>query len=547
VSFGNPLGWVALFGIPAVVLIHLLRVRSRRVRVSTLFLLEPGAVTREGGRKLESLRSSPLLWLQIVAVVAATWLLVEPRWLREDSTLNVVLVVDGSASMSAYRDAAAAALESYLPVIERGAERVVWTVLGSDPTAPTLYSGEARDAATAAALGWQSFLGVHELGESSSVASSIAGPRGLVVMLTDHVPDVPAIQAGIEVLAVGTPLANVGVVSVAVDDDGGWSAIVKNSGTTPEHRSWWVEADGAASEPNTLELAPGQVRFIAGETPAGAEEMAVVVAGDRFALDDRLPFVVPKSKTLRVYVSPALENDRFVLGLVETLEPVERVSSVSAADLAIGEPGPKASIVFAESAPGALEGPIVVERDALVEGLDFRGLVAAKATPRDHRDGDRVLLWQGEHPLLVVRESMRERTLFVGFPLSKSNAERIPAFVLALHRFGVQAREQKRAFSRNNVETRQWLRVVPAVEERAPEVPGFFEIRSDGEVLFKGAAHFADVREGDLSAASSSPPSGGIVRDVMLSNSLPDPFASIWILLLMGLAATAWAFQEKGA
>ncbi len=104
-SFGNPLGFLALAGIPAVLFIHLLQVRSRLVRVTTLFLLEPRAFERESGRKIERLRTPLLLWLQLLAVVAATWLLVEPRWLREDTTLRVVLVVDGSASMSAYRDA----------------------------------------------------------------------------------------------------------------------------------------------------------------------------------------------------------------------------------------------------------------------------------------------------------------------------------------------------------------------------------------------------------------------------------------------------------
>ncbi len=556
-SFGNPFGFFALVGIPAVVFIHLLQVRSRRVRVSTLFLLDPSAFEREAGRKLDRLRTSRLLWLQLASVLVATWLLVEPRWLREDTTLSVVLVVDASASMSAYRDAAEEALASYLPEIERGAERVTWTVLGSDPTAPSLYSGDVREEAAAAAVAWQSHLGVHELDPSLNLASSLAGPRGLVVLLTDHVPEVPV---GVEVLAVGVPLANVGVVSAVVDDEGGWRGIVKNSGATTERRSWWLEVGGAppVHVPDVLELAPGDVRFIAGKLPDSVEELTLVLEGDRFTLDDRLPFVVPQRKTLRVGVSPALADNRFVRGFVETLEPIELVSHASqeGVDLAFGRVGPSASIVFAEAAPGlsagalakveTLQGPIVVENDPLVEGLDFRGLVASNAPAHVLADGDRVLVWQGEHPLLVLRESARTRTLFVGFPLEKSNAERIPAFVLALHRYAAGVREQKRALSHRNVETRQRLRVAAGIEERAPDVPGFFEVRRDGEVLLKGAAHFADVREGDLSAATSNVPSTDIVRDSVLRNSLPDPLSAIWILLLMALAATAWAVQERG-
>ena len=427
-SFGNPLGFLALAGVPAVLFIHLLQVRSRLVRVTTLFLLEPRVFEREGGRKIERLRTSPLLWLQLLAVFAATWLLVEPRWLREDTTLRVVLVVDGSASMSAYRDASEEALARHLPELERSAERIEWVVLGSDPTAPTLYTGEERSAAAAAASGWQSYLGVHEIEASLSLASSLAGPRGLVVLLTDHVPDV---APGVEVLAVGTPVDNVGLVSVSIEDDGTWRAIVKSSASSPQKRSWWVETGGVPSSPMSLDIEPGQVRFVSGELNADVQQMELVLEGDGFALDDRLPFLRPQSKTLLVSVAPDLEGNRFVRGFLETIEPIDLVPA-SSADLAIGQTGPNASIVFAQPASGYLNGPIVVENVELVEGLDFRGLVAKNARVHVLAEDDRVLVWEGERPLLVLRETAQTQTLLVGFALEESNADRIPAFVLAV-------------------------------------------------------------------------------------------------------------------
>ena len=365
-SFGNPLGFLTLVGIPAVLLIHLLQVRSRLVRVTTLFLLEPRMFEREGGRKIERLRTSLLLWLQLLAVLAATWLLVEPRWLREDTTLRVVLVVDGSASMSAYRDASEETLARYLPELERSAERVEWIVLGSDPTAPTLYTGEEREAAAAAASGWRSYLGVHEIDASLSLASSLAGPRGLVVLLTDHVPDV---ARGVELLAVGTPVDNVGLVSVSIEDDGRWRAIVKSSASSTQKRSWWVEADGVPSAPMSLDIEPGQVRFVSGEFLANVEQMELVLDDDRFALDDRLPFLRPQSKTLLVHVASELEDNSFVRGF-------SKRSSLSSSHSGergrcLGKTGPMASILFAEPASGYLDGPIVVENDDLVEGTGF--------------------------------------------------------------------------------------------------------------------------------------------------------------------------------
>ena len=100
--FSNPAGFWALLGIPAVLLIHFLQRESRRVRASTLFLLEQLAPESAQGRRFERLRNSAALWLQLLAVLLFAWLLAGPRWLRPDSVQKVVFVLDSSASMSAF-------------------------------------------------------------------------------------------------------------------------------------------------------------------------------------------------------------------------------------------------------------------------------------------------------------------------------------------------------------------------------------------------------------------------------------------------------------
>ena len=71
--FANPLGFWALLGIPAVLLIHFLQRESRRLPISTLFLLEH--IDRESvkGRQFDRLRQSIPLWLQLLGVVILTW------------------------------------------------------------------------------------------------------------------------------------------------------------------------------------------------------------------------------------------------------------------------------------------------------------------------------------------------------------------------------------------------------------------------------------------------------------------------------------------
>ena len=69
-SFGNPLGFLALLGIPAVLAIHFLQRRSRQAVVSTLFLLQQLQRESEGGSRFERLRPSIPLSPQVSCPLA---------------------------------------------------------------------------------------------------------------------------------------------------------------------------------------------------------------------------------------------------------------------------------------------------------------------------------------------------------------------------------------------------------------------------------------------------------------------------------------------
>src|SRR3954471_11213153 len=77
--FANPWGLLGLLAIPAILVIHMLREKSRRVRVSTLFLLPPLLPRTPHGRAIHFLQNSIPLWLQLLSALLATWLLADPR------------------------------------------------------------------------------------------------------------------------------------------------------------------------------------------------------------------------------------------------------------------------------------------------------------------------------------------------------------------------------------------------------------------------------------------------------------------------------------
>ena len=68
-TFANPLGLLALLGIPAVLAIHFLQRKARELPVSTLFLLDHTRREAAGGRRFERLIPSIPLWMQLLAVL----------------------------------------------------------------------------------------------------------------------------------------------------------------------------------------------------------------------------------------------------------------------------------------------------------------------------------------------------------------------------------------------------------------------------------------------------------------------------------------------
>ncbi len=171
--------------------------------------------------------------------------------------------------------------------------------------------------------------------------------------------------------------------------------------------------------------------------------------------------------------------------------------------------------------------------------------------------------------------------LCFNFDLRLSNATQQPAFIVMLHRFAESLREEKVAPQALNLETGQRIRIATApgptditatdVEgnklalpdaNRAPSVPGFLTITQEGTTEFKlggvagaeggmipllnAAVHFADTREADLSECGSGTPIETAGDAALKLHTIPDPFARLWLLLLLVALGVAWFFTAGG-
>lgn len=580
-TFANPLGLLALLGIPAVLAIHFFQSKTKRLEISTLFLLED--LTRESvrGSIFERLRNSPLLWLQLLAVLLLTWLLVQPMWMRAESVQQTIVVLDSSVSMRPFLEKMRAELRREINTLAGAASRSDWTVIESDTTRETIYSGGDASALLDAVAQWTPRAGHHDHGPALALARDLQRKHGVILLVSDRRPE--ALPAGVELLAIGKPLENCGFAGARVETASNrvvWSALLMNHGQQTQTRRYHLEAGAMKTADETITLEPGGIRAIRGEVPRGEDRFALVLDPDEFSLDDRMPLLVPEPKQLTAIWSAPAELQPLVEKIAATFDSVTRDTS-GTPDFAVsvlpataaGIPRDRSGIFLLYSPTPGTElrpGLIAPDRHPWMNSLSWQGLLTRTGPSLATTNTDRTLLWQGNHSLIFLREQGRTRQLVFNFDIAHANADRIPAFILLIRRYVETLRTEKIAPETRNVELHQPLEIAAKLTDepaeltftntapvrvpvlppglaslRAPDEPGWFTVTQGPRKLLEAAAHFADTREADLKKAASENTITTRARDLTLRNSQRDFLAPLWLLLLTGTLLATWAVAER--
>ncbi len=573
ITFANPLGLLALLGIPAVLAIHFLQRKARELPVSTLFLLDHTRREAASGRRFDRLIPSIPLWMQLLAVLILAWFLSEPRYPKSGSVQRVAIVIDSSASMGVSKTKALEKLAEVLPSLQGPATEIQLTVLESAPNRPRLYAGSSIAELKAALEPWQPHDGPIDPTQALRLARSLVSREGTVIYLTDTPTATLPFEA--RLLSVGEPIENVGFTGVSFTTEEGalvWRALVKNNGTQPADRTWSIHTSTGSTDPRPLHLEPGALVTLQAAFPTGQENVRIVLLGDRFPLDDILPLVAPKPKPLSLFAATSPAFAGLADKLLHALDAAESTHDAASADLSIASYNPLDptlpegnTIIFVEdeTRTGAwLKGGIVAEAHPLMDGLNWQSLLARETIQLERKSTDTVLLWQDKRPLIFLREANGIQQLLFNFDPSLSNAEKQPAFIVLLHRFAETLRSAKIAPVSENLETGQPLTIttkpnipltITATDpsgnplatpttQSAIRTPGFHTIQQGDLTLLTAAVHFGDPREADFSACASSelqetPNTAAIER-----HTRPDPLWRIWLLLLLGALLVSWKF-----
>lgn len=608
IFLANPWGLLALAAIPAIVVVHFLQERSRRVRASTLFLLERAAPTAAAGARFEKFRQSLPFWMQVLAALIAAWLLAEPRFVRRDSRQTVAVVLDSSASMEACRDRTLVMLAARLPAWNAAAGRTDWHLLETGARRPPLYAGASLpELLDVAKKRWQPTLGTHDASPALSIAGSLApAGSGAVILVTDRPQRVPE---GVGVLSAGTAFGNVGFSGGDVRDVEGrptWRALITNHGDTLQSRqaTLWLTGTAVAipaplGEPREVTLEPGRSRVLEGPWPDGSERVVLALTPDRFGLDDALPLVRPAPR--RVTLAQRLDGPEgdLLARMALAAENVIRSDEVGGPDVVLEryhvDPETDAIQVTAgASTDGATDEPgkepepatldpawIATEDHPLVKDLAWGGLLSGPAGDVSMGPADEPLLWKGPRPLVFLRrvatpDGRGIEALVLNFDIANSTAARTPAVVVLIDRFIDHVRSRGNRPWIANVDAGQAIDALPPgdarrglvtervdtnveftafeiftpFQGRAPEVPSFFsvvDVRADSdEAIVSGAAQFADARESDFRDAGPADTLETLRREAALKQSVEDSWTPLWLGALAAALAVAWAAGGRG-
>jgi hypothetical protein len=288
---------------------------------------------------------------------------------------------------------------------------------------------------------------------------------------------------------------------------------------------------------------------------------------DSFTVDDRMPIVVPEPKRLRIGIQQKSPYTDFFSQLASSVESADIADEKADVQLRVFDPfgqqlpDANAIVFVADPEPSAefLPGNIVPENNPLTNDLNWSSLLCRYSFRVPAKPGDQTLVWQGDRPLIFLRETGATSLLVVNFDARASNALRSPSFVLLLHRFIEQVRAAKLAPETQNLETDQPIHVAadPALPSptianskaggtlAAPAEPAFFDVKQGEKVLLHAAAQFADAREGDFREAAFVDQVHDAVAAAIARNSDTDFLAPVWALAMGAVMVVSWLWKQS--
>lgn len=440
-SFANPLGLLVLLGALPLVAAYFLRRRQQPRKVSALFLWRSLAPAAAAGPRLERFRRERSLLLELFALFCAALFLANLRCGAEGPRGHLVLVVDGSVSMTAKQSDGRTAIDRVRSaareeVRRRGAGRL--TILEAGSTPRLLAGPEAEVEEALAVLDRHTPAGPDApLSASLRMGQELAGPGRPFVFFTDAAPpeDSPAPQT-LEWIAVGEAQENFGFLSAQRRDVDGEARVTVRVGSFAAEKAIlrvrFAPEKGAARE-EALELGSGEAGALAVTFEAPGAVTVSLSTDDALAADNRVRLLPAPDRMAGVAIFEGLAGAaRSSLLRVISVLPQAKLLGAAVTEEQRAEAlsfGPRGGEAFVSiDAPGAQRtfvGPFFTEKShPLLEDVQLEGVAW---TAGDNPPG-RALIRAGDAVLMSEEASPAGVKLHLNLELARSNIQRTGAW-----------------------------------------------------------------------------------------------------------------------
>ena len=583
-TLANPLGLLALIAIPIVMAIHFLQRRAQVVPSSTLFLLEKTQKESASGRKFDRLMNSIPLWLQLLIVLLITWLLVQPRFVKSNSTQRIAIVLDSSASMSVFTEETKAKLKEILPTLQNSAEQVEYWLHESNTSKSRLYQGFSLEDLLAVIDNWKPLDGASDPTHALRISRSLVGAEGALLFITDTPKK--SIHYNAHIHSIGSYKPNCGFTGVSFETRGTqqiWQTLIRNYSNESQTRSWYLEnQQGQRTPEKSVTIEAGKIISLKGAIPAGSVKAKLVLSPDAFTLDDTLPLIIPQPKTLLIHASSYPPFAKLTSSITTGFANTRSVTLPAEADAQLITQTALTTLsnnaICFNNAPtknaSYLKGNIVAEKHPLMEGLNWQSLLILNVPSIPHTAEDQVILWQGTRALIILRPITKDKNcLIFNFDITLSNLDKSESSVVLLYRFLNGIRDSKPTHEQAITETSQPLDIItPFITKEnpltleiqplsgdkiitrsyhtqtklyAPEDPCYFHIKQGETAIFTAANYFADTREADFSECATAYVSASTNATAVFKHTSGDPYWRYWPLLILAALTLAWHHAKQ--
>ena len=375
-----------------------------------LFLWDDAVRRPPGGRTRDRLKSTPSLWLELLAALALGLLLAGPRVRWETTAPHLVAVLDGSASMTAATGAANADGSPETFRDRALAElRTRAAALGGDARLTVVRSGVRPRVVGGPRGPWRDVIGSvredapadgrHDLAPATDLAARLAADGGSVLLLTDRAPAALgfAPPAPVAVVGVGEPRANAALLAAdrrAGEDGEELFVRARAFGAVGPATLTVEDAAGAAVASRAWRPEPGAAASLTIPLPARVAGELIRVRlnaeGDALAADSSATLLPTPARPVRAANAlPAGPARDAVARALAAVSDVTVAADPAGADLLFTTPaaaadrpagawavavGPLAGAN--DDAPADIAGPFLIDRaDPLAGGLSLAGTV----------------------------------------------------------------------------------------------------------------------------------------------------------------------------